>query len=61
WLALLITVIALVLTYPKCREAQERDWWQKTVIYRVYVRSFYDSENDGNGDINGESFQSVEL
>ncbi|KAK0050467.1 neutral and basic amino acid transport protein rBAT [Biomphalaria pfeifferi] len=53
WLALLITVIALVLTYPKCREAQERDWWQKTVIYRVYVRSFYDSENDGNGDING--------
>ncbi|KAH9498211.1 Neutral and basic amino acid transport protein rBAT [Bulinus truncatus] len=53
WLALLITVIALVLTYPKCRDAQERDWWQKTVIYRVYVRSFFDSDNDGNGDING--------
>ncbi|CAL1533888.1 unnamed protein product [Lymnaea stagnalis] len=53
WLALLITVIALVLTYPQCKAAQERDWWQKTVIYRVYVRSFQDSNNDGNGDING--------
>ncbi|XP_005107107.1 myosin heavy chain kinase D, partial [Aplysia californica] len=54
WLALLITVVALVLTYPQCREAQDREWWQKAVIYRVYVRSFLDAEgSDGIGDING--------
>ncbi|XP_059151239.1 neutral and basic amino acid transport protein rBAT-like [Physella acuta] len=55
WLALLITVVALVLIYPKCRNVPEREWWQTTVVYRIYVRSFQDSEAkaDGNGDIKG--------
>ncbi|GFR96779.1 neutral and basic amino acid transport protein rBAT [Elysia marginata] len=53
WLALLITVVAIVLTYPQCREAQPKDWWQKTVIYRVYVPSFLDSNCDGIGDLKG--------
>ncbi|RUS84181.1 hypothetical protein EGW08_008068 [Elysia chlorotica] len=53
WLALLITVVAIVLTYPQCREAETRDWWQKTVIYRVYVPSFLDSNCDGIGDLEG--------
>jgi len=28
-------------------------WWNDTVFYEVFVRSFYDSDNDGNGDLNG--------
>ncbi len=28
-------------------------WWNDVVFYEIFVRSFYDSDGDGNGDLNG--------
>ena len=36
------------LTYPEANI-----WWNDTVFYEIFIRSFYDSNNDGIGDING--------
>lgn len=31
----------------------ERAWWNERVFYEIFVRSFYDSDGDGIGDIQG--------
>ncbi|MCF8302525.1 MAG: T9SS type A sorting domain-containing protein [Bacteroidales bacterium] len=35
------------------RDTTQLDWWNKTVFYEIFVRSFYDSDGDGIGDFNG--------
>ncbi|WHQ37354.1 alpha-glucosidase [Spiroplasma sp. SV19] len=32
---------------------KNKQWWQQAVIYQIYPKSFYDSNNDGIGDLQG--------
>jgi alpha-glucosidase len=49
--------MAIVIEQPgpssEQRRSQSREWWRTAVIYEIYTRSFYDSDGDGNGDLNG--------
>ena len=33
--------------------APGNEWWRNAVIYQLYVRSFFDSNGDGAGDLRG--------
>ncbi|MCB8945435.1 MAG: alpha-amylase [Ardenticatenaceae bacterium] len=44
----LCTTLADLQTNP-----DELGWWNKRVFYEIFVRSFYDSNGDGIGDLNG--------
>lgn len=37
----------------QARNRKEVEWWNNTVFYEIFVRSFYDSNGDGIGDFNG--------
>jgi len=33
--------------------SEQHEWWQQGIIYQIYPRSFYDTNDDGIGDLNG--------
>lgn len=43
----------ITLVPPAAPKALGAGWWDRGVCYEVFIRSFYDSNADGIGDING--------
>lgn len=45
--------MAQALTDRTPIDVSAEDWWRQAVVYQIYPRSFYDSNGDGLGDLNG--------
>src|SRR5574341_1614728 len=51
-LLLLAAIVASI--HPNSSHAQGKTyWWNDAVFYEIFVRSFYDSNGNGNGDLQG--------
>ncbi len=47
------TILLFIILFCTNIQSQESDWWKETVVYQIYPRSFYDSDGNGIGDLNG--------
>ncbi len=49
-----ISFLLIFLTLTEGRSfAMDLKWWQKSVVYQIYPKSFQDTDNSGKGDLNG--------
>lgn len=45
--------LVVVVTSNGGTKETKLKWWERTVIYHIYTPSFYDSDGDGLGDLEG--------
>lgn len=46
-------VLFILLLLTSISLSAQNNWWNNTVAYEIFVRSFYDTNGDGRGDFNG--------
>ncbi|XP_035778650.1 maltase 2-like [Anopheles albimanus] len=55
WVLLGAVLLLCCCTASHCQETADdgKEWWETAVFYQIYPRSFYDSNDDGVGDVRG--------
>lgn len=52
-LSFLSACVPAAPTIAPAPQAESANWWNKAVFYEIFVRSYYDTDNNGIGDFNG--------
>lgn len=66
-LTMVVVAVIIIILSPRCEPKKvpedsgksndtlkaDDSWWKHGLIYQVYPRSFFDTNNDGNGDLKG--------
>jgi len=53
WLAMIVAAAIIIAVTPRCPAKPPQKWWDSGVVYRVFVKSYKDSNDDGKGDLIG--------
>jgi len=53
WVAMIVAAGTIIAVTPRCPAKPPQKWWDSGIVYRVFIRSYKDSNEDGKGDLVG--------